>query len=210
MLDDKVPKAKKKPSLTISTCSNPVSDDEDFKISTLSYLSSPTAKTLGLSGSPVSQNVAETPKSRTFSPVSPTVHKAADNLVCAPPNFPLPSLPESCYGSRSRSRSPSDLFLEDTIDTLSPLLSLFPSIWRFKYLFLESDSIRSFQRNLESGKLWTNRHWDNYWSKLRHKVSYFFCFWRRPRWILRSFAPFFSHSLSTVFVSHFESFICVA
>ena len=121
--------------MTISTCSSPVptisavSDDEDFKTSTLSYLGSPTAKTLGLSGSPVPQNVVtEIPKSRTSSPVSPSVHKAADNLVYAPPNSPLPSIPPACYGSRSRSLSPSNLPSEETIDTLSPLLSLFPSV----------------------------------------------------------------------------------
>lgn len=128
MLDDKIPKAKIKSSIRISTCSSPISDDEDFKTSTLSYLGSPTAKSLGLSGSPVLQNVAETPKSQTSSPVSPTVHRAADNLVCTPPNFPLPSRPESCYGSHPRSRTPSNLFPEETIDTLTPLLSLFPSI----------------------------------------------------------------------------------
>jgi hypothetical protein len=125
MLDDKVPKAKIKSSISISTCSSPVSEDEDFKTSTLSYLGSPTAKTLGLSGSPVPQDVAETPKSRTLSPVSPTVHRAADNLVCGPPDIPLPSRPESCYSSRSR--SPSGVF-SDEVGALAPLLSLFPSI----------------------------------------------------------------------------------
>jgi pheromone a factor receptor len=129
MLDGKVPKTRIKSSITISTCSSPVSEDDDFKTSTLSYLGSPTAKTLGLSGSPVPPNVAEIlPTSRTSSPVSPIVHKAADNLVYAPPNSPLPSLPASCYGSRSRSRSPSNLPSEETIGALTPLLSLFPSI----------------------------------------------------------------------------------
>lgn len=128
MLDDKVPKAKIKSSITASTCSSPVSDDEDFKTSTLSYLGSPAAKTLGLSALSVPQNVAETPKSRTSSPVSPTVHRVADNVVGAPPNFPLPSRPESCYGSHSRSRTPSNLFSDEAIGTLTPLLSLFPSI----------------------------------------------------------------------------------
>jgi pheromone a factor receptor len=128
MLDVKVPKAKINLSIRLSTCSSPVSEDEQFKTSTLSYLGSPTAKTLGLSGSPVPQNVSETPKSRTSSPVSPAVQRAADNPVSAPPNVPLPSRPESCYGSHSRSRSPSNLFLDETIGTLTPLLSLFPSI----------------------------------------------------------------------------------
>jgi pheromone a factor receptor len=131
MLNDKVSKAKMKSSITISTCSSPVSDDEDFKTSTLSYLGSPTARTLGLSGSPVPPDVAEIPRSRTTSPVFPTVYtgKATDNPAYDPPNSPLPSLPESCYGSRSRSRSPSmPSEIEETISTLTPLLSLFPSI----------------------------------------------------------------------------------
>ena len=157
MLDDKVPKAKIKSSIRMSVCSSPISDDEDFKTSTLSYLGSPTAKSLGLSGSPVHQNVAETPKSRTSSPVSPAVHRAADNTVCAPSNFPLPSRPESCYGAHARSRSPSNLFSDETIDNLTPLISLFPSIWKVSStLSLESDSIRSLRRNLDSGKLWMN------------------------------------------------------
>ena len=127
MLNDRVSKAKMKSSITISTCSSPVSDDEDFKTSTLSYLNSPTARTLGLSGSPVSPNVAETPRSPTTSPFH--TGKAADNPVYNPPNSPLPSRPESCYGSRSRSRSLSmSSEIEETISTLTPLLSLFPSI----------------------------------------------------------------------------------
>ena len=126
MLDSKVPKTKIKSSIRLSTCSSPVSDDEHFKTSTLSYLGSPTAKTLGLSsGSPVPQNVAETSKSRTSSPVFPAVHRAA---VSPPPNVPLPSRPESCYESLSRSRTPSNLFSDDTIGTLTPLLSLFPKV----------------------------------------------------------------------------------
>ena len=132
MLNDKGSKAKIKSSLTVSTCPSPVSEDEDFKTSTLSYLSSPTAKTLGLSGSPVPQNVAETPKLRTPSPVSPAVHpavhRAADNSVFAPPNFSLPSRQEPCYESHPRSSSPSNLISEEIIDTLSPVLSLFPAI----------------------------------------------------------------------------------
>ena len=128
MLDDKVPKAKIKSSIRMSTCSSPISEDEDFKSATLSYLGSPTAKTLGLNtGSPVPQNIAETPKSRTSSPVFPTVHRTSDNVVRAPPNVPLPSRPESCYGPHSRCRSPSstDLFSDETI---APLLSLFPKV----------------------------------------------------------------------------------
>ena len=126
MLDSKVPKTKIKSSIRLSTCSSPVSDDEHFKTSTLSYLGSPTAKTLGLSsGSPVPQNVAETSKSRTSSPVFPAVHRA---VVSPPPNVPLPSRPESCYESLSRSRTPSNLFSDDTIGTLTPLLSLFPKV----------------------------------------------------------------------------------
>jgi hypothetical protein len=71
MLDDKVPKSKAKPSVTISsTCSSPDSEDDDFKTSTLSYLCSPTAETLGLSGLPVSQKVVAIPKSPTSPPVS--------------------------------------------------------------------------------------------------------------------------------------------
>ena len=126
MLDGKVPKAKIKSSLRLSTCSSPISEDDHFKTSTLSYLGSPTAKTLGLSGVP--QNVAEKPNSRTSSPVFPAVHRAADSSMSAPPNVPLPSRPESCYGSVSRSRSPSNLFLDETIGTLTPLLSLFPKV----------------------------------------------------------------------------------
>ena len=127
MLDERVPKTKAKPSITISsTCSSPVSDDDDFKNSTLSYLGSPTAKTLGLSGAPVPQKAVEMPKSSTSSPVSPTIHKAADNLACSPPNSALPSLPESSH--RSRSRSPSNLPPDERISTLTPIISLFPSI----------------------------------------------------------------------------------
>lgn len=130
MLDDKAPRAKAKPSITISsTCSSPISEDDDFKTSTLSYLGSPTAKTLGLSGVPVPQKVAEMPQSPTsspVSPVSPTFHKAGVNPVCAPPNSALPSLPESCYGSRSRPSS--NLFPKETSGSLTPLLSLFPTI----------------------------------------------------------------------------------
>ena len=111
MLDDKIPKAKIRPYITIPSCSSPaptitpVSEDEVFKTSTISYLGSPTAKTLGLSGSLVPQNTAEIPKLRTPSPVSPTVY--------APPNSPLPSLPPSCYGSHSQTRSPSNLPSEE-------------------------------------------------------------------------------------------------
>ena len=128
-MDDRVPKAKIKSSLSISTCSSPVSDDGDFKTSRLSYLGSPTAKTPGgLSGSSVPQNVAGIPKSRSSSPVSPTVHKAADNLLYAPPNSALPSLPAPCYGSHSGSSSPSEFPSDEEISTLNPILSLFPPI----------------------------------------------------------------------------------
>ncbi|KAF8809927.1 hypothetical protein BYT27DRAFT_7093150 [Phlegmacium glaucopus] len=117
MLDVKVPKAKKgtgkTSAMVVSTCSSPtptittvVTEDEVFMTSTLSYLSSPTATTLGLSGPSVPRKVVELPpKPRISPPLSPTLLKATDNLVPTSPISPLPGLPASCYASRPRSHS---------------------------------------------------------------------------------------------------------
>ena len=91
MLDVKVRKFKKntgKPSSTIPisarstptpTISTVVTEDEVFMASTLSYLDSSTAKTLGLSGSPVSPGAFELPpEPRTPLPLPPVAHKAAE------------------------------------------------------------------------------------------------------------------------------------
>ena len=166
MLDDMVPKTKIKLSITIPTCSSPtptitVSEDEVFKTPTLSYLGSPTTKTLSLLRFSVPQNITEIPKPRTPSPISPTFHKAAvDNPVYSPPNSPLPTLPASCYGSRSRSYSPSDLPSEDTFG--HPL-------WLHSHLCSRSfeglntsswsPTVPGACKGIGVGKLWTtNRH----------------------------------------------------
>lgn len=126
MLDVKGPKAKEKAgnssSMRISTCSSPtptistvLTEDEAFMASTLSYLGSPTAKTLGLSGSPVPRRAFDiSPRPRIPSPFSPIHLKTTDNPVPTPPTSPLPSLPNLCYMSRSQSHPPISCS-EDTI-----------------------------------------------------------------------------------------------
>ncbi|KAF8963271.1 pheromone A receptor-domain-containing protein [Flammula alnicola] len=155
-LDEKRPKRKTSKSPSPTFCSTPTpsnrsvspsnksitDEDQAFMASTLSYLGSPTAKTLGIAPpiqiplpaqSPLVRRTLEIPPRPTSPPPIPTpksIMKPAPKFVPEdveptlssvlhaawpiPPVSPTPSLPSSRHGTRSRSHSPASS-AEETI-----------------------------------------------------------------------------------------------